>query len=246
MRCTMKMYFSFFFFFLFLSTVFSLLFTFNTVNFDHTLSHRVNLLSIFFFKFFLFIIYITLAQSKRFSIFFERGVFFSFLYRTSDFYVALFEKTCIVFFFIDIFIRRFYEFFLTCTQSLTGEHLEFTISAFLFRRQRWVWWIIWIFAGTGSSVSCDISCHFRLRQQRVVPFPAMGVGVEVMASRVSMVGTKFIITSHLLLLIGGVHSHHPWLGLHYVAAHATFGLFRHLRPFLHQAQPCYNSKSNTG
>ena len=99
MRCTMKMYFSFFFFFLFLSSVFFLLFTFNTVNFDHTLSHRVNLLSIFFFKFFLFIIYITLAQSKRFSIFFERGVFFSFLYRTSDFYVALFEKTCIVFFF---------------------------------------------------------------------------------------------------------------------------------------------------
>ena len=199
MRCTMKMYFSFFFFFLFLSTVFFLLFTFNTVNFDHTLSHRVNLLSIFFFSNFSCLLYTSLYWStvKASLNFFERGVFFSFLYRTSDFYVALFEKTCIVFFFHRYFHTTILRVFLTCTQSMTGEHLEFTISAFLFRRQRWVWWIIWIFAGTGSSVSCDISCHFRLRRQRVVPFPAMGAGVEVMASRVSMVGTKFIITSHL-------------------------------------------------
>ena len=63
MRCTMKMYFSFFFFFLFLSTVFFLLFTFNTVNFDHTLSHRVNLLSIFFFSNFSCLLYTSLYWS---------------------------------------------------------------------------------------------------------------------------------------------------------------------------------------
>lgn len=150
--------------------------------------------------------------------------------------------------FFSPFLTILRVFFLTCTQSLTGEHLEFAISALVFfRRQRGVWRIIWIFADTGSSDGgASVSCHFRLRRWWVVPFPAMGAGVEVMASRVSMVGTKFIITSHLLLLIGGEHSHRPWLGPHYVAGHATFGLFRHLRPFLHQAQPCYNSKSNTG
>ena len=81
MRCTMKMYFSFFFFFLFLSSVFFLLFTFNTVNFDHTLSHRVNLLSIFFFKFFLFIIYITLLKHSQSDsqFFWERCFLFFFV-----------------------------------------------------------------------------------------------------------------------------------------------------------------------
>ena len=131
----------FFFFLLFPFSqhcFFFLLFTFNTVNFDHTLSHRVNLLSIFFFQIFLvyYIHHSIEAQSKRVSIFFERGVFFSFLYRTSDFYVALFEKTCIVFFFHQYFHMMILRVFLTCTQSMTGEHLEFTISAFLFRRQR--------------------------------------------------------------------------------------------------------------
>ena len=168
----------------------------------HTLSHRVNLLSIFFFKFFLFIIYIItlLKHSQSESrFFFERGVFFSFFVSYIRFLCCTLWKNMhsFSFFIINIFIRRFYEFFLTCTQSLTGEHLEFTISAFLFRRQRWVWWIIWIFAGTGSSHSGGVSRHFRLWWRWVIPFPAMGAGVEVMASRVSMVGTKFIITSHL-------------------------------------------------
>ena len=199
----MKMYFSFFFFFPFSQHCFFLLFTVNTVNFDsHTLTQGKLAVNLFFFKFFLFIIYIItlLKHSQSESrFFFERGVFFSFFVSYIRFLCCTLWKNMhsFSFFIIDIFIWRFYEFFLTCTQSLTGEHLEFTISAFLFRRQRWVWWIIWIFAGTGSSHSGGVSRHFRLWWRWVIPFPAMGAGVEVMASRVSMVGTKFIITSHL-------------------------------------------------
>lgn len=199
----MKMYFSFFFFFPFSQHCFFLLFTVNTVNFDsHTLTQGKLAVNLFFSNFSCLLYTSSLYWStvKASLDFFLREVFsFLFLYRTSDFYVALFEKTCIVFLFSSSIFSYddFTSFFLTCTQSLTGEHLEFTISAFLFRRQRWVWWIIWIFAGTGSSHSGGVSRHFRLWWRWVIPFPAMGAGVEVMASRVSMVGTKFIITSHL-------------------------------------------------
>ena len=105
MRCTMKMYFSFFFFFLFLSTVFFLLFTFNTVNFDHTLSHRVNLLSIFFFQIFLvyYIHHSIEAQSKRVSIFFWERCFLFFFVSYIRFLCCTLWKNMHSFLFSSIF-----------------------------------------------------------------------------------------------------------------------------------------------